>query len=78
MEKEVRRLRNSKLWRTLHSEWDMMGGKGNPGLQRTAEERRAKGVRTRKQKCEMRQGDLGARVLTEVVSPQMIHDVLLL
>lgn len=56
----------------------MMGGKGNPGLERTAEERQAKGMRTRKQKFEMRQkGDLGACVLAEVVSPQMIHYVLL-
>lgn len=77
MEKSVRCLRSSKLLRILHSEWDMMGGKRNPGLERTAEERWAKGMRTRKQKFEMRQGDLGACVLTEVVSPQMIHYVLL-
>lgn len=54
-----------------------MGGKGNPELKMTAEERQARWVRNGKQKMKTWQGDLRACVLNEMLCPQMIHYFLL-
>lgn len=55
----------------------VLGGKGDPGLKRTAEERQANGIGTGKETFTIRQGDSGARELTEVLCPQTIHSLLL-